>query len=245
LTRRYLIVAVLALACTPRPGVPAGPDVPLALGATACPVLREAALARGTSVPPLPLRLPLVAYPSDLGPRVGDSARVRLVVDRDGAVPACTVTVEALSDSALLPFVAPGAASLRFRPAQAGGASAPAWLTVTLRFVPATDLTRSAGARVEVVVEQPALLEPGGPIPVYPAELIQQRTSGRVVIRAVVTPAGRIDPTSVRFVSSDHPLFTAAVRDVLPRLHFRPGRMGAEGPAIASYIQLPFDFTAP
>jgi hypothetical protein len=40
-------------------------------------------------------------------------------------------------------------------------------------------------------------------------------------------------------------LFTAAVRDVLPRLRFRPGRMGAEGPAIASHIQLPFDFTPP
>ena len=212
-----------------------------------CAVLRDTTLALGSTQPPLPLRLPVVEYPAEIAQHAHttDSARVRVVVDRDGRVPACAVTVESISDSLLLAFVPPSAATLRFRPATRDDEAVPVWLTMTLFFSSAERVRAATDATMTIVVDQLAHLLPGAPTPSYPQALKATHLSGSVVIGATVTTEGRIDPESVRIVSSDHPLFTEAVTAVLPRFRFEPARRGPGGPPVASVIQMPFDFDAP
>lgn len=91
------------------------------------------------------------------------------------------------------------------------------------------------------VVEVEASLRPGSPTPRYPDELRTARLEGRVLARFVVDTTGRVEPASVRIVSSTHPLFTTAVRSTLPRLHFTPAR--ARGAKVRQMVELPFEFT--
>ena len=178
---------------------------------------------------------------------MGDSAKITIVVDRHGTVPECAVRIREVSDSALLPHVAPAAATLAFVPARSREGPAASTLRMTLHFGTPEQLQRAqaAGRRVELRVEQPPVLEPGAPMPAYPDELREERRSGRVVIEADVTTDGRIDLSTVRVVSSDHRAFTASVRAILPSLRFQPARVGPGGPAIVSHVQLPFEFRAP
>ena len=90
------------------------------------------------------------------------------------------------------------------------------------------------------VVEVEASLRPGSPTPRYPDELRTARLEGRVLARFVVDTTGRVEPASVRIVSSTHPLFTSAVRSTLPRLRFTPAR--ARGTKVRQLVELPFEF---
>lgn len=76
--------------------------------------------------------------------------------------------------------------------------------------------------------------------PRYPDALRQAGIAGRVVARFVVDSTGRIDMRSVQFIESAHPLFTAAVADVLPSFRFRPSRIGNH--AVSSLGEMPFEF---
>ena len=100
-------------------------------------------------------------------------------------------------------------------------------------------------AKLTFVVEQPPRLLAGGPAPEYPRDLLTTQVGGRVIIGVTVTPTGRIDPRSVRIVSSSDPRFTTAVQAILLRLRFEPARRGPDGPAVAAEMQLPFDFQPP
>ena len=236
-------------ACVPRAGLAPGSAVASDARDAACPILADAALERGTILPPIPERRPIVAYPSSWvdRPQQGDSVRVHLVVDRDGTVPPCAVTIESISDPALTPHVASAAASLRFQPAQSREGAAPTRLVMTLLFAAPEQAAAAAEGprRVKVIVQQTPVLLPGAPQPVYPAELVSQRLAGRVLVRAIVTTEGRIDQRSIQVVSSDHRLFTTAVRAILPQLRFDPARMGPGGAAVAAQVQLPFEFLSP
>ena len=249
--RSAAVVVVVAIACTTGGGVRrAGDRADGPNQNVSCAPLRDPALARGTSFPPIPIVRPVVAYPQVLGDRpwTGDSAKITIVVDSTGAVPECAVKVLSVSDSLLLPYVAPSAATLRFQPARTRGGPAASRLTMILRF-DTPERVRAAAERtprrIDVVVEQPPVLDPGSPMPRYPDDLLAQRLRGRVVITATVTPEGRIDLTTVRVVSSDHPQFTAAVRGILSGLRFAPARRGVGGPPVASQVQVPFDFIPP
>jgi protein TonB len=90
------------------------------------------------------------------------------------------------------------------------------------------------------VVEVAARLRPGSPVPRYPDELRDARLEGRVLARFVVDTAGRVEPASVRIVSSTHPLFASAVRAILPTLRFTPAR--ARGTKVRQLVELPFEF---
>lgn len=90
------------------------------------------------------------------------------------------------------------------------------------------------------VVEVPASLRPGSPVPRYPDALRPSRVEGRVVVRFVVDTAGRVEPASVRLLSSTHALFTSAVRATLPSLRFTPAR--ARGTKVRQLVELPFEF---
>ena len=64
-------------------------------------------------------------------------------------------------------------------------------------------------------------------------------------MRFKVDERGRIDVASMTEVSSDHELFTAAVRDILPLFRFEPARTPPpESKPVAIWVDLPFKFTA-
>jgi protein TonB len=77
----------------------------------------------------------------------------------------------------------------------------------------------------EVDVEVVAIM--GTIRPEYPTTLRSAGTEGRVIAEFVVNENGRADRDSFRVVSSTHALFTDAVRRALPRMRFKPARIGA------------------
>jgi TonB family protein len=91
---------------------------------------------------------------------------------------------------------------------------------------------------VALVTEQPDRL--AGPIPAYPPILKQAGIQGRVTLEAVVDTAGRVEPGSVRVVSSPNPLFDPPSVAALRATLFRPARVN--GRAVRVLIKLPFDF---
>ena len=250
---------IVAVACSHAGYAPATGEGMTAVLAE-CPILTEAAIRDGTSgqdilfssvgFPPFLNETAVVPYPAGLGigDRALDSARIDIVVDRDGSAPECAVQVLALSDSSLLPHVAPAVAAARFNPGRAGERWAPARIRTVLYFGTAERVRAAAGMSrppVELVLERPPILEPGAPMPVYPIELIPQRVEGRVVVQADVNPTGLVDLATIRVVSSDHPAFTSAVRAILPALRFQPALTRPGGEPITSRVQLPFEFRFP
>ncbi|MFN2563923.1 MAG: TonB family protein [Gemmatimonadaceae bacterium] len=73
--------------------------------------------------------------------------------------------------------------------------------------------------------ETPRLLR-GNPIPRYPDALRYRRIEGQVDIQFVVDTSGRIETASAYVLHSDHELFIAAIKDLLPRLRYAPGKVG-------------------
>jgi protein TonB len=76
--------------------------------------------------------------------------------------------------------------------------------------------------------------------PEYPYTLRSAGTEGRVVAEFVVNEKGRADRDSFRVVSSTHALFTDAVRRALPRMRFKPARIGTR--PVAQRVQQLFVF---
>jgi TonB family protein len=82
------------------------------------------------------------------------------------------------------------------------------------------------------------------PEPSFPDALRSRRREGEVVVRFRVDEFGRVDVASMIVERSDNELFTAAVRDVLPRFRFEPARTrGADSKPVASWVSVPFRFT--
>jgi len=76
-------------------------------------------------------------------------------------------------------------------------------------------------------VTPPVLIS--APTPRFPDELRTQRIDGEVVVQFRVDDKGRVDASSMQVVQSGHELFTAAVRNVLPRFRFEPARSAGAG----------------
>ena len=91
-----------------------------------------------------------------------------------------------------------------------------------------------------VTLDRAAVALPGNPRPRYPEMLRAARIEGRVVIDCVVDTSGKIEPSSVGLIESDHAYFTAAVHDVLPRLRFAPAEAG--GRRVRQLVRIPFEF---
>lgn len=89
-------------------------------------------------------------------------------------------------------------------------------------------------------VERPVLLLPGSPTPVFPSLLSSAGVTGGVMAEFVVDTLGRIELTSVRFLTVDHEQFGEAVRIVLPRLKFIPAEV--QGRKVRQLVRLPFRF---
>lgn len=82
---------------------------------------------------------------------------------------------------------------------------------------------------------------PDNPPPVYPAKLRAANIGGLVVASFTVDAAGSPEMDSFKILKSDHDLFTLAVREVLPRLRFRPADV--DGRPVRQHVQMPFVFS--
>jgi protein TonB len=91
-----------------------------------------------------------------------------------------------------------------------------------------------------MVQEAPALLS--GPPP-YPAALREAGVHGRVVIQAIVDTAGRLEPASVKIVTSADPAFNEPTLRWVLKARFRPARL--EGRPVRVLVNLPVDFAVP
>ena len=94
-----------------------------------------------------------------------------------------------------------------------------------------------AGARPAALVE--------APLPHFPDELRAHWTESEVVVRFRVDERGRVDVGSMKVLKSDHDLFVAAVRAVLPRFRFEPARSAApESKPVADWVDFRVKFAA-
>jgi TonB family protein len=84
------------------------------------------------------------------------------------------------------------------------------------------------------------------PVPRFPdAALHSVKSEGVVVVRFIVDERGSVDVASMVVVQSDNDLFTAAVRDILPRFRFEPARTRPpESKSVAAWVSVPFRFAA-
>jgi protein TonB len=76
--------------------------------------------------------------------------------------------------------------------------------------------------------------------PTYPGMLQSQGVSGQVIAQFVVDTEGRVDVSTFKVIESSHDLFTAAVRNALPRMRFAPAEVG--GRKVKQLVQQPFVF---
>ena len=81
------------------------------------------------------------------------------------------------------------------------------------------------------------------PQPRFPDGLRAQGVGGDVVVQFLVGTDGTVDPSSMKVVRSPHELFTAAVRNILPRLRFQPAR-SADAKPRAEWVQYSIQFSA-
>jgi TonB family protein len=91
----------------------------------------------------------------------------------------------------------------------------------------------------------PAKLIGRVPEPSFPDKLLRSgKRDGQVVVRFMVTERGTVDVASMIVERSDHPLFTEAVRDILPLFRFQPARTPApESKPVPAWVSVPFRFT--
>lgn len=80
----------------------------------------------------------------------------------------------------------------------------------------------------------------GSPAPVYPSDLAEAGVGGLVRATYVVDTAGRVDTTTIRIISSDHPGFTASVQTALGEMRFRPAKR--HGKPVRQLIEQQFRF---
>ena len=103
---------------------------------------------------------------------------------------------------------------------------------------------RSSALGDEASVTPPVLIG-SAPTARYPDELRSQRIEGDVVVQFRVNERGRAEPSSMQVVQSQHPLFSEAVRSVLPKFRFEPAHAGAAGSKPqAAWVQFRTRFTA-
>lgn len=93
-----------------------------------------------------------------------------------------------------------------------------------------------AGGQVDV----PAALFPRSPMPQYPEALRARRIEGTARVRFVVDTLGRVERDGIEVVEASHPAFAAAVRAALPRMRFRPARVGAR--PVRQLVEFPIAF---
>jgi TonB family C-terminal domain len=95
----------------------------------------------------------------------------------------------------------------------------------------------------EFQVEKPASMLDDSPKPRYPAVLESSGIAGEVQAQFVVVESGRADMDTFKVLRSSNDLFTQAVKNVLPRMHFSPALIG--GKPVKQLVQQSFQFAVP
>jgi TonB family protein len=112
--------------------------------------------------------------------------------------------------------------------------------TIVRRYtVPILEL---AGADAFAASEVQEAARPHTVVPLrFPKELQHLRMPGEVRARYVVDPSGHPVPESLIILSSTHPAFTRAVRDVLRTVVWEPAHIG--GVAVPQWVDQPLTFS--
>jgi TonB family protein len=107
------------------------------------------------------------------------------------------------------------------------------------------ELSRPTSADIDHAAHTSPKITGRAPEPVFPDALLRSGPrGGQVIVRFIVNELGRADLATVIVERSDHELFTAAVRDVLPFFRFEPARTPApESKPVAAWVSVPFRFT--
>src|SRR6185369_5068895 len=95
----------------------------------------------------------------------------------------------------------------------------------------------------EFQVEKPAEMLSDSPKPKYPSVLESSGIAGEVQAQFVVRSDGKADAESFKVLKSTNELFTQAVKNVLPRMHFSPAMIG--GKLVNQLVQQSFQFAVP
>jgi len=104
----------------------------------------------------------------------------------------------------------------------------------------ATEPGLGDGVYSDIEVDSVAVRDPASAAPEYPPALIARRIEGGAVFRFEVDSTGAVDMATVRVMSATHPLFARAVREVLPKMKFRPARIGDR--TVRQLVDQPFSF---
>jgi TonB family protein len=88
------------------------------------------------------------------------------------------------------------------------------------------EAAQAVGAFSIVDVDSAAERDPMSAAPTYPKDLLTRNIEGSATLRFVVDSTGLIDLGTVKLVAATHPQFVQAVQDAMPRMRFRPAKMG-------------------
>jgi TonB family protein len=235
--RRAALVAVVlgAVACGSPQFVPPPPSPE-----------RVYALSEVDERPEIVLAPPL-RYPDDpylVG--VDGVVVVRIVIDTAGNPQPATAQVIQTDDSALSRAAQALALKTLFRPARVRGRVVQVLVDLPVEFSSAARPPVSIHLAgdvygVEDVQERPRLIS--SPVLAYPAPLLLSRITGRVVVEAVIDPAGSVEVASLRVIASSDPRFNDAAKAYAEKAHFTPGRIG--GRTVRVRFQMPVEFKLP
>jgi protein TonB len=78
------------------------------------------------------------------------------------------------------------------------------------------------------------------PVPRYPDALKSVSVTGEVMVQYIVDARGRVEPGSIKILSSAHKLFADAVRRALLEARYRPAEVG--GQPVRQLVEQPFIF---
>jgi protein TonB len=95
----------------------------------------------------------------------------------------------------------------------------------------------------EFQVEKPAEMLSDSPKPKYPSVLESSGIAGEVQAQFVVKNDGKADMDTFKVLKTTNELFTQAVKNVLPRMHFSPAQIG--GKPVNQLVQQSFQFAVP
>jgi TonB family protein len=107
-------------------------------------------------------------------------------------------------------------------------------------FAQAAPVAPVAFAYYEFQVTKVAAIAKDSPWPQYPASLKAAKVEGEVLATFVVDSLGMVDTASFRVLKSTDTLFTAAVREALPKMRFEPALLA--GKNVRQHVQVPFLF---
>jgi len=230
--RRVVLGAVvIAAACGPTAFVPPPPSP-----------LRVYDVSEVDERPEIVLTPPL-HYPAGGGNGV---VVVRVVIDSAGNPEPATVLVVQGSDSTLIAAARTLVMKTLFRPGRVRGRVVQARIEVPVEFsaasVPPVTLHIAGDVYSETEVQERPRLTAGPPL-TYPAPMLLSRTSGRVVVEAVVDTSGRVEDETMRVIESSDARFNQAAKDYVRAARFSPGRIA--GRAVRVRFDMPVEFKLP